>query len=46
LQELLNQGAMTADEMNAFLASIGYDPVIEYDEMTVDEAIASGSAMT
>lgn len=32
-QDLLDSGAMTVDQMNDLLSGIGYDPVIEYEEV-------------
>ena len=37
-QSLLASGAVTVDQMNAILEGIGYDPQIEYKEITLSDA--------
>ena len=36
LQGLLDAGAVTADQMNAILETIGFEPTVEYEEVKVD----------
>lgn len=42
LQALLDSGAVTVDQMNDILSGIGYEPNIEYEEVTLSEAQAAG----